>query len=299
MKNVIFGIAVLIIVGQIAGLIFYPMSPKSTVGQEPNIQEPPMKQPLYADETVDYSLQNDEVNITFDKGENWLPIPIEKDALFNGEYSGNREELIENSYVLTENHAAFLYSEGASPEENSIKLIHSFDKGKSWEEVIIAEDYPPIRFRKVAFLNDRFGYIIISGDRTMSQERSSVFLTLDSGNTWKETNNSNVTRLVADGGFTDEQTGFLSFGILNPEQPELHVTQDGGATWNEAEIRIPNKYRKIFVIAEAPFKEGNQLAMLINQGPSGDYAGGEVKGKFLSKDNGKTWEFSTEVQLNE
>ncbi len=29
------------------------------------------------------------------------------------------------------------------------------------------------------------------------------------------------------------------------------------------------------------------------------YEGGKVKGKFISKDNGKTWEFSMEVQLNE
>ncbi|GIN90605.1 hypothetical protein J22TS1_16560 [Siminovitchia terrae] len=294
MKNVVFSIAALIIIGLIAGLFFYHMPSKHAEVQEPNVQETPAKQPLYANETIDYSLQNDEVKITFDKGENWLPIPIEKDALFNGEYNGSKEELIENSYILTKKRIAFLYY-----EQDNIKMLSSIDQGESWQETLISEHYPPIRFRKTAFLNEHFGYVIISGDRTMSQEMSNVFLTLDGGKTWNETNNTNVTRLVADGGFTNEQTGFLSFGILNPEQPELHVTQDGGANWSEAEIQIPEKYRKIFVIAEAPFKEGNQLAMLVNQGPSGDYLGGKVKGKFLSKDEGKTWEFAREVQPDE
>lgn len=48
-----------------------------------------------------------------------------------------------------------------------------------------------------------------------------------------------------------------------------------------------------------PVKEEDHLAILVNQGPNGDYLGGKVKGKFISKDNGKTWDFSKEVQPNE
>ncbi|NRG48323.1 oxidoreductase, partial [Bacillus sp. CRN 9] len=50
---------------------------------------------------------------------------------------------------------------------------------------------------------------------------------------------------------------------------------------------------------EIPFKEGDHLAVLVNQGPNGDYDGGKVKGKFTSEDNGKTWDFAEEVKLNE
>jgi hypothetical protein len=108
-----------------------------------------------------------------------------------------------------------------------------------------------------------------------------------------------VTRLIKDGGFVDEHTGFLSSGFINPEEPDLYVTQDGGDSWVSASIPIPDQYNKIFVTAELPFKEEDHLAVLINQGPNGDYRGGKVKGKFLSKDNGLTWEFSAEVQANE
>lgn len=66
----------------------------------------------------------------------------------------------------------------------------------------------------------------------------------------------------------------------------LYVTQDGGNIWSEAVITIPKKLKKIFVQAELPVKEGENLSVLVNQGPQGDYKGGKVKGKFISKDNG-------------
>lgn len=55
-------------------------------------------------------------------------------------------------------------------------------------------------------------------------------------------------------------------------------------------------YLNIFVSAEAPFVEDDHLALLVNQGDNGDYEGGNVKGKFISKDNGKTWEFAQEYK---
>lgn len=90
----------------------------------------------------------------------------------------------------------------------------------------------------------------------------------------------------------DENTGFLSFRILNPVVPDFHFTQDGDNSWSNANIIIPEQYHEIFVMAEVPFKEEDYLALHINQGPKGDFEGGKVKGKFISIDNGLTWEFS-------
>lgn len=290
-------------IGLIIAIIFYqnskPIPPLNEVLEKKAAQYEPKQQPLYAEHTIDYSLQNDQLSITFDKGKNWIPVPVEKDKLFNGEYSGNKQKLIEHSYILTKNRVAFLYSDGLSWEDQKILLTYSLDQGKTWQDAIVTQPYPTLRFRKVIFLNNDFGYIIISGDRTMSQEMSNVYLTKDGGKSWKETNHSNVTRLIADGGFVDENTGFLSFGTINPEKPQLYVTQDAGDTWQEASINIPAKYNEIFVIAETPVKEEDHLAVFVNQGPNGDYKGGKVKGKFISNDNGVTWRFSTEVTPNE
>lgn len=302
MKKFVTVLSFLMVFGLIIGIFFYQKQDQSTFPQRnrlnevpPNQQEQPQTmqlRPVNGD-MISYTLQNDELNITFNKGNNWVKVPIEKELLFSGEYNGNKQELIDDSYILTESRVAFIYMQGGT------LLKYSLDQGKTWQDSVITRTFPSIRFRKVDFLNDQFGYVILSGDRTMSQEFSTVFLTNDGGQTWEETAAPPTTRLIANGGFVDEMTGFLSYGTINPEKPDFYVTQDGGKTWIESIINIPEEYDKIFVQAEVPVKEGDQLSVLVNQGPNGDYEGGRVKGKFISKDNGLTWEFSMEVQPNE
>ncbi|WP_079529306.1 WD40/YVTN/BNR-like repeat-containing protein [Halobacillus hunanensis] len=306
MKKLILGLATIIVVGLITGTFIYQNQNQNSLLQlnkkndrlektkslnQVEKPQPKTLEPVNNDR-VSYTLQNNELNITYDKGNNWVKVPIEKDLLFNGEYNGNERELINGSYILTEERAAFLY------KQEKVLLKYSLDQGTTWEESVVTEALPALRFRKVDFLNDRFGYAVLSGNRTMSQELSTVFLTHDGGKTWKETASPETTRLIADGGFVDESTGFMSYGTINPQEPSLYVTQDEGRTWNKAVIHIPEKYDKVFVQAEFPVKEYNHLSVLLNQGPNGDYAGGKVKGKFISKDNGLTWDFSMEVQPN-
>ena len=240
------------------------------------------------------------MNITYNAGNGWIKVPIDTESLFQGEYRGNKTELIEDSYLLTEDIAAFLYAEETHQDyAQSVLLKYSRDQGDTWQDSVITDSFAPMRFRKVDFLNDSFGYVILSGDRTMSQEYSVVFLTHDGGETWEATTELPTTSLIAFGSFVDEQTGYLSYGTINPEEPDVYVTQNGGDTWTQAQFEIPEKYERIFVQAEEPIKEENYLSVLVNQGPNGDYEGGRVKGKFFSEDNGLTWKFLMEVEPDE
>jgi hypothetical protein len=234
MKKNIIGTLIIIIVGITVATYFFEKHPELTSPrqnqpiekQEAKESEPPQLsplQPIFEDDSIGYSLQNDQLQITFNKGSDWVLVPVEKAMLFSGEYNGDEQELIENSYILTQKRASFLYTEG-----DSVKLKYSLNQGDTWEDSGVTAQYPPIRFRKVEFLNDTFGYVIISGDRTMSQEWTTVYITNDGGKQWKETTHPGVTRLIYNGGFVDGNTGFLSFGILNPVEPDLYVTQDGG-----------------------------------------------------------------------
>jgi hypothetical protein len=310
LKKMMIATLVLMLIGLVAGVFFFEMSstppdPNQTT-EKPDTQEsvqsqPSPLQPIYVDDPIGYSLQHDQLQITYSNGDEWAEVPIEKETLFEGEYSGDEQELIQNSFILTRDRAAFLYADDSSTGSvdsaygKSIKLIYSLDKGKTWENAVVTEQYPPIRFRKVEFINESFGYVIVSGDRTMSQEWTTVYLTDDGGKTWRETAHPDVTRLLYDGGFVDEQTGFLSFGILNPVEPDLHITLDGGKSWSKANIEMPETYHNIFVMAEVPFKEEDHLAVYLNQGPNGDYKGGRIKGKFISYDHGLSWTFSEEA----
>lgn len=253
------------------------------------------------EEEISYTLQNDRLQITYNYGEDWIEVPVDKDYLFAGEYTGDKGTLIPDSFMLTEDRAAFLYTK--ETEESSklyqIGVIESMDHGETWQEHIVTDEISAPRFRKVDFISDNFGYVIVTIGRTMSQEFTAVYLTKDGGNTWESTAEAPSERLLGYGGFIDETTGFLSYGTINPDVPDLYVTNDAGETWEEATFQMPEKYEPVFVQAEEPTKEEEHLCILVNQGPNGDYEGGEIKGKFISEDEGLTWEFSEEVDADE
>ncbi|MEH7384484.1 oxidoreductase [Bacillus sp. JJ1521] len=306
MKNLVIVVSSLVILILIISIFNYVkpiedtphLQDEITNPAEPQDRPEPL-QPTLVTDSIGYSLQNNGLKITYDNGENWVTVPIEVDQLFSGEYNGNKTELINDSFILKNNRTMFLYAEGSYELGYTIKIKKTLDKGATWTESIVFEKSSGIRFRKIDFLNEEFGYVMLSGDRTMSQEWSGTFITNDSGKTWREAASAGTTRLIYNGGFIDESTGFLSYGVINPEEPDFYVTNDAARSWNKAIFYIPDKYNKVFVTAEVPFKEEDHLSVFLNQGPNGDYMGGEVKGKFVSYDNGLTWEFAMEVEPNE
>lgn len=308
MKKILLIISSMMVIILVIGTVIYysnnneeQLNDASSTEQSSSKTEQPQSEDLQPNNNnpVTYSLQNNELNISHNYGEDWITVPIETDLLFEGEYDGGEQELIEDSYVLTEDRAAFLYSKGPDWDEKRIILTYSLDQGDTWEETVVTDQATSMRFRKIDFLNDTFGYIIFSGGRTMSEEGVRIFITENGGDNWDETNNLGVTRLISDGGFIDETTGFLSFGTSDPSEPNMHVTQNAGDTWEQSIFNMPEKYDDIFVLAEVPRKENNHLIVLVNQGPHGDYKGGKIKGQFISEDNGKTWTFEKEVQPDE
>ena len=253
---------------------------------------------LSADETIDYALANNQVHITFNKGKEWIEVPIKQHPILN-EQSSMNDELAEGSYLLTKKRIAFLSSVETANPVGQLYVNYSFDSGITWHESLVDEMYLGNRFWRVDFIDDQFGYIIATGEKVVTQEVIYIYLTKDGGQSWQPASQEQiVTRLIADGGFIDNSTGFLSVSGINPTAPEVLVTYDSGKTWKQSVIDVPEQYQEIFVSAEMPYIEENRLAVLINQGPNGDYKGAKVKGKFISTDKGATWRFSTEVEAN-
>ncbi|EOL46317.1 WD40/YVTN/BNR-like repeat-containing protein [Enterococcus caccae] len=250
------------------------------------------KQPpkITVENKIDVLVKGETLYVTYDSGENWVKVPESLEKIQFGEYTPSYDnDLMEKSYYLTKENTSFLY------ENLGLKLLQTLDQGKTWQKYEISQENVGIRFRKIDFLSKDFGYVIYSGGRVARQEGTIAYLTHDGGKTWEETASTNQTSLVQDGGFVDENIGFLSFGAA----PNLQVTKDGGVSWQAATIQVPEEYKAIFLVAEMPSKTGDQLELLLNQGEVGDYRGGLVKGKFISKDNGENWVFDREVEADE
>ncbi len=302
MKKGFIGIAILITAFLLVGLYFYqntyqtPVLTKEIVKSYVAQQEkqPDELRPIYTTDTIAYALQDDELHITYDDGDTWIQVPVVLDHLFAGEYNGNKQELIDGGFRLTSDHAIFLTIEGSS-----LYITYSTDQGATWEETVVTDETSGVRFRKVDFLTDTFGYVVFTHGRVMAEEGTQVFITNNSGAAWEKTADHDVTRMLADGAFIDETTGFLSFGTISPEYPTLYVTNDAGQTWTEAHIDVPEHYAGIFLVAEMPKRMDDELHMLVHQGPNGDYLGGHIKGEFVSTDGGFTWTFLGEVDPDE
>ncbi|CAD5901915.1 conserved hypothetical protein [Carnobacterium maltaromaticum] len=280
--------------------ILYNYGTKATSIEKANIDSMQLKEneqqymkelktvPIHSSQhTVDLSIKGEKLYVTYDSGEEWLEVPKELKKIQAGEYqASDKNGMMKKSYYLSEENTSFLYV------DHGLGIIQTVDKGKSWQEYKITSESIGLRFRKIDFLTKNFGYVIFSSGRVVRQESTEVYLTTDGGKNWKETANTGNTHLVQAGGFIDEKTGFVSFG----QSPNLYVTQYSGASWHVATIQVPDKYKDIFLIAETPKKENDQLTVLLNQGEVGDYLGGFVKGKFVSSDNGMTWTFEGEVE---
>lgn len=91
----------------------------------------------------------------------------------------------------------------------------------------------------LSFAASEKGFLLITGDRTMSFEAKTFYVTNDGGESWQwmQTGESAFT-LVTGVGFSTEKIGFLSFKVGNG--PLFYRTMDGGLTWEQLHLGVPS-----------------------------------------------------------
>jgi photosystem II stability/assembly factor-like uncharacterized protein len=244
-----------------------------------------------ASKGIRYEIKDGKLRVTYDNGKKWKEVPVEVGELINsGDAGGSGSELIDGTYVISKEITAFALNGGS-------RVLVSSDKGETWKSASVTDQLPFTRFLKLGFTSAEDGYLIVTGDKAMSSEAHFIFKTNDGGQSWSTAGQvKDVYSLVTDGGFVNNEVGFMSFGEYRledrPPVPNLYRTADGGANWERVEVPIPEEYLGYFTIAEAPTFNGSEGTLLVNQGPQGDYLGGKVLAKFTSADQGKTWSFA-------
>lgn len=240
---------------------------------------------------IAYTLQNKKLYLTFNSGKNWQQVPATMAEFFGGEYAtASSNQLLSESYLLTKARSGFLLV-----KDEQLVWLETKDQGASWQEFPVTDVSYGLRFRKIQFLEDDFAVCVLSGGRVMGQEGCEILVSQDAGKTWKEVSATGLGNgmLVTAAGFVTADLGFVS------RKEQLYVTQDGGTTFTQATISLPAEYAKIFLWPETPYLEDDKLYLKVNQGDSGDYAGGLVKGLFESTDQGKSFTFVKELSEQE
>lgn len=97
----------------------------------------------------------------------------------------------------------------------------------------------------------------------------------------------------------DENIGFSCLAYSGGAYGALYRTGDGGKTFVQveypsAQAHLPDKtIYNPFVMPEEVYAKGDELYLVVGQGPSGDYYGekGYCNGLYKSEDKGKSWEY--------
>jgi hypothetical protein len=245
----------------------------------------PEEKPEPSGPAVAYKIDQSGLQVTANSGQDWRKVPAEVDELFGGEHQGSETELIDQSYVLTEDNFAFIIG---GFEETSV--LSSTDQGKTWDTAVLPDAIEGIRYRKIGFTSEKNGFVILSGGRTMSAEGNQIYQTTDGGETWKLMGSAPTTRIVQSGTFVSKDLGFMSFALTG--QTEYYRTSDGGVNWQPFDVALPGIYSEVFTTMESTEQDGDQITMTMGQGSNGDYYGGNVKAELVSNDNGATFEMT-------
>ncbi|WP_249260862.1 hypothetical protein [Virgibacillus pantothenticus] len=149
MKTLLSGISALMLIGLIIATVIYQQTfsnasiadldeaEKGNTKEESDLPEDVNPtDSLVTNQTVDYAIENEQLFVTYDKGTDWIHVPIEKSLLFAGDYNGREDELILQSYILSEERTVFLHPKG----ENAVAITYSLNKGKSWQTSVIVEN---------------------------------------------------------------------------------------------------------------------------------------------------------------
>lgn len=248
----------------------------------------------YDGQQYSYKIQKGVCYVTYDKGASWKEVPIDLNTLVEvGDGNTFYNKLQEKSYVINKQKTAFIYG---GTRKNSLNITYSEDMGKTWNTAEISSKYEGTRIRFCNFITDNIGYVVISTDRTMSQEAQVIFKTNDKGATWKEVGGGPSGWLLYSAGFVDENIGFMSYPKVEGDSTNFYRTEDGGKTFQPIILPVVkqewmgNTFEP-FIQPEAPYVENGELYVLVGQGEQGDFKGGKVMAKYKSTDKGKTWSF--------
>jgi photosystem II stability/assembly factor-like uncharacterized protein len=182
-------------------------------------------------------------------------------------------------------------------------LFRTVDGGKTWNGSVVS-----LALGHFTFIDHIHGWALVSLGAAAGSHPVEIHRTVDGGATWEPLSRSvpgepdRADAIPAGGAktgirFLDENTGWVVGSVPADATPYIFVTGEGGRTWAEQPLELPEEFRtETFVNAELPVffntKEGvlplrvdakSHTAMLF----------------YFTEDGGRTWRATTPVRLRQ
>lgn len=234
--------------------------------------------------------QDGVLQATWDNGANWRDVPISLEKLtsrgdeMDGQLSGSQEK----SYVVTDEVTAFAY--GGSPSV-PVSVTFSHDEGKNWKTIVVSNMDTSVRRLFLSFPDAEHGFLIFTGDRTMHQEGSMLYVTEDGGDNWRpliaETfyGYGESHSLLTGAAFVSAEVGFVTGG------DGCWQTMDGGLHWEQLTVRVPAvEYAESYTVYYPPEIQDGKLVLYLGMEEYSELGG--TKLRYESEDLGQTWVYT-------
>ena len=182
------------------------------------------------------------------------------------------------------------------------KVLLSHDSGGTWRESVVEGSdkmFTYGQWREQVVPSGGFigfwgegGYLVLTGPTSMGDQPMRIYLTDDGGDTWFEIGNPYAAGehycVVTGAGFSCAEIGFISYRYYEDAGPDIWWTQDGGDTWQELVVELPEEYVEdgVFTPLSPTFDGPNGVYPIDADTPDG------MQTLYLySGDYGLTWEF--------
>ena len=181
----------------------------------------------------------------------------------------------------------------------NLQIASSDNGGKSWIQstLNLPEDkVGTIDNFTASFWSSKNGALIISNGMV----DTFIYFTDDAGKTWRESENAPPSQNWHDslyrGAFLSPAIGFASYNYYSfpPSEPQIYLTLDGGASWNNMGIKVPTSVMENYALAGTPFYDGEKINVPIELYDVENELVNTVY--YVSYDFGDTWKFYAEEE---
>ena len=172
------------------------------------------------------------------------------------EFSGNaempvlEEQLEEGQWVYLEGDEIAVIV-----PQSPVVIVLSQDGGETWTQSVVEGsdemEFLGKRQEEMQYHGGyigRFGrsgaYLVLTTGVSMNQQGLRIFLSNDNCRSWREIGNPYDSHIsvVTGAGFSTEEIGFISYRYYADQGPDIWWTQDGGETWEELAVTLPEAY---------------------------------------------------------
>src|SRR3989475_12049905 len=183
-------------------------------------------------------------------------------------------------------------------------LFRTTDGGRSWRSIGVGGG-------DISFINPREGWRMISLNAWAGKEEVEIYRSTDGGDSWTKVASATIADdssglpiggSKADITFLNSTTGWITGIFLQPDGFFLYVTHDGGRTWRQQNVPLPNELKPDWRGSPQPpkfFTAQDGILPVIHDilNASGHTIGGLIT-FYTTHDGGATWTHTAPVRVN-